>query len=206
MLVFQTLFYCISKKGVKTVAKDGTNRGGARPGAGRKPKALKEKMDAGNPGKRPLKIIDIPDMPDIPTMEGVDMPPPSEYLSAQQRDGTQLCADEIYIKTCTWLGSLGCEKLVSPQLVEQYSMTVARWIQCEEAVSKYGLLGKHPTVTSSAVQSPFVAMSHAYLKQATQLWFQIFGIVKENCTIDITGPNPMDDAMERLLRTREKKN
>ena len=26
------------------MAKDGTNRGGARPGAGRKPKALKEKI------------------------------------------------------------------------------------------------------------------------------------------------------------------
>lgn len=185
------------------MAKDGTNRGGARPGAGRKPKALKEKLDAGNPGKRPLKKLNIPDMTDdIPTLEGVDMPPPGEYLSAMQRDGKPLGAAEIYTKTCLWLGSLGCEKLVNPQLVEQYAMTVARWIQCEEAVTKYGLVGKHPTVTSSAVQSPFVAMSHSYLKQATQLWFQIFGIVKENCTVDVTGPNPMDDAMERLLRSK----
>ena len=68
------------------MAKDGTNRGGARPGAGRKPKALKEKLDAGNPGKRPLKKLNIPDMTDdIPTLEGVDMPPPGEYLSAMQR-------------------------------------------------------------------------------------------------------------------------
>ena len=37
------------------MAKDGTNRGGARPGAGRKPKSLREKLDAGNPGNRPLR-------------------------------------------------------------------------------------------------------------------------------------------------------
>ena len=43
------------------MAKDGTNCGGARPGAGRKPKALKEKLDAGNPGNHPLRRLDIPE-------------------------------------------------------------------------------------------------------------------------------------------------
>ena len=77
------------------MAKGGTNRGGARPGAGRKPKALKEKLDAGNPGKRPLTKLDIPE-----NIEGVDMPKPSEYLSGLQRDGKPLGADEIYNKVC----------------------------------------------------------------------------------------------------------
>ena len=36
------------------MAKDGTNRGGARAGAGRKKKALSEKIAEGNPGHRPL--------------------------------------------------------------------------------------------------------------------------------------------------------
>ena len=40
------------------MAKDGTSRGGARPGAGRKKKALSEKIAAGNPGHRPLKMLD----------------------------------------------------------------------------------------------------------------------------------------------------
>jgi len=35
------------------MAKDGINRGGARAGAGRKPKALAKKMLDGDPGKRP---------------------------------------------------------------------------------------------------------------------------------------------------------
>ena len=102
------------------MAKDGTNRGGARPGAGRKPKALKEKLDAGNPGNHPLRRLDIPE-----NIEGVDMPKPSDYLSAMQRDGKPLGADEIYTKMCRWLGKLGCDKLVNPLLVEQYSMCAA---------------------------------------------------------------------------------
>lgn len=183
------------------MSKDGTNRGGFRVGAGRKPKALKEKIDAGNPGNRPLRKIEIPDIDEeLPSINGVDMPPPREYLSAMQRDGKPLGAAEIYTKTFEWLCTLGCEKLVNPNLVEQYSMTVARWIQCEEAITKYGLVGKHPTVTTSAVQSPFVAMSHAYLKQASQLWFQIFGVVKENCTTDVMSASQLNDPMEMLLR------
>lgn len=40
------------------MAKDGTNRGGARPGAGRPKKALSEKIASGNPGGRTLTQID----------------------------------------------------------------------------------------------------------------------------------------------------
>ena len=99
------------------MAKDGTNRGGARIGAGRKKKALSEKIAAGNPGHRPLTMIDSS------TMEGVDMPPPSDYLSAMQRDGKPLGADLIYIKVFEWLKAINCEKLVSPNMVEQYYLS-----------------------------------------------------------------------------------
>ena len=178
------------------MAKDGTNRGGARPGAGRKPKALKEKLDAGNPGGCPLKRIDIPE-----SLEGVDMPPPGEYLSAMQRDGKPLGADEIYNKVYAWLTRLSCEKLVNPQAVEQYAMCVARWVQCEEAISRLGLLGRHAT-TKEPCQSPFVLMSHNYMKQSNLLWASIQQIVKENCSVEIDSRSPENDMMEQLLRSR----
>lgn len=180
------------------MAKDGTNRGGARPGAGRKPKALKEKLDAGNPGKRPLTKLDIPE-----NIEGVDMPKPGEYLSGLQRDGKPLGADEIYNKVCRWLTKLGCEKLVNPTLVEQYAMSVARWVQCEEAISRLGFLGKHST-TGQPCQSPFVHMSQSYMKQSNLLWATIQQIVKENCSVDVIGGSPENDMMEMLLRSRGK--
>lgn len=43
-------------------------RGGKRPGAGRKKKSVIEKSKSGNPGGRPLEVLDIPEM------EGVTMP------------------------------------------------------------------------------------------------------------------------------------
>ena len=104
------------------MAKDGTRRGGARPGAGRKKKSLQEKLETGNPGGRKLHILDIPIGFDDP--EAVDMPEPMSYLSAMQRDGKPLGADEVYKKTLNWLIGIKCDKFVSPQLVEQYSVLV----------------------------------------------------------------------------------
>lgn len=87
-------------------------------------------------------------------------------------------------------------------MIEQYAMSVARWMQCEEALSLYGLLGKHPTVTSSAIQSPFVAMSQSFMKQAQQIWSQIYQIVRENCSEEVNLTGEMD-MMEQLLRSRK---
>lgn len=180
------------------MAKDGTNRGGARPGAGRKRKPLAEKVEQSNPGHRPLKVLKFDD---IPTVEGVDMPQPAEMLSAKQRDGKELQAKEVFEKTWLWLKERKCEKLVSPQLLERYAMCAARWVQCEEAITSYGLLGKHPTCNTPIV-SPFVSMSHNYMNQTNRLWNEIFGIVRENCASDYSGEDPQDDLMERLLRAR----
>ena len=47
------------------MAKDGTARGGQRVGAGRKSKALTEKVVAGNPGNRKLKVVDLPKVNDL---------------------------------------------------------------------------------------------------------------------------------------------
>lgn len=180
------------------MAKDGTNRGGARPGAGRKKKPLAEKIANGNPGNRPLTVLNFESVPDL---EGVDMPKPSDMLSAKQRDGKDLQAADIYEITWKWLEERKCAKLVSPQLLERYAMCAARWVQCEEAITSYGLLGKHPTCNTPIV-SPFVNMSHSYMGQANRLWNEIFQIVKENCSSEYSGEDPQDDLMERLLRAR----
>ncbi len=47
-------------------------------------------------------------------MNGVDMPKPSDYLSARQKNGIPLGADEIYKETWLWLKDRNCEKLVNP--------------------------------------------------------------------------------------------
>ena len=180
------------------MAKDGTVRGGPRAGSGRKSKSLTEKLEAGNPGGRKLKVMDFPD---TAVFQGEDMPSPKEYMMAKQKNGKDLGADEVFQETWLWLKERGCEKLVSQPLVEQYAMAVSRWIQCEQAISEYGFLAKHPT-TGAACASPYVAMSQQYMKQINQVWFQIFQIVKENCSVEFQG-TPQDDMMERLLRSRK---
>ena len=179
------------------------SHGGARVGSGRKRKATSEKIAAGNPGHRPLKVIDVPELEGT-DLEAVDMPPVKEYLSALQRDGKVLGAAEVYKETYLWLKKLHCEKIVGKNIIEQYAMSFARWIQCEEAITKYGFLGKHPT-SGNPIQSPYVAMSQTFMKQSTNIWLQIFQVVKENCSVDIKGPNHNDSMMERLLRSRMKK-
>ena len=68
-------------------------RGGARPGAGRKKKSLADKVAAGNPGGRQLKIIDLPDGAEL---EGEDIPEPSSYIKSKQKAVGEFDAEHIY--------------------------------------------------------------------------------------------------------------
>jgi len=177
------------------VAKDGSGRGGARPGAGRKPKALTEKISEGKTAEVLMEPAEL---------EGVDVPPVKDFLKSPQKSGRELVAEEVYNETYAWLKARGCEKLVTVQMVEQYAMSVSRWIQCEEAITEYGFLAKHPT-TGNAIQSPYVAMSQNFMSQTNRLWMEIYQIVKENCAGEYGGATPQDDVMERLLQARKGK-
>ncbi len=115
----------------------------------------------------------------------------------------ELCAEEIFVETWNWLKRLGCTELVSTQLINQYAMSVARQIQCENAISEYGFLAKHPT-TGNAIASPYVSMLQQFTKQANQSWFQIFQVVKENCSVDFGSTDPRDDIMEHLLKSKKR--
>lgn len=172
------------------MAKDGTNRGGARVGAGRKPKSLSEKILDGQ--FSPPKV-------DADFNAAFEPPTPKDYLTAEQKGGGQLCSEQIYRETYAWLKSVGCEKIVAKQLVEDYALAKARHIQCEDILSKFGLLAKHPT-TGEPTRSPFISMSIDYNKQATQIWCQIYAIVKENNAKGQIGLNSQSEAMDNLLR------
>ena len=178
----------------------GSGRGGARPGAGRPRKPLAEKIQNGNPGRRPLEVVSFP----VVALSGADMPPPQEYLTAKQKDGGATIAVEVYEKTWRWLKERGCAHLIPPQVLENYAQTVGRWVQCEEAISTYGFLSKHPT-TGVPIPSPFVTMSQSFMKQANNLWYQIYQIMRENCSAPFEGKSPQDDVMERLLSARHGK-
>ncbi len=132
-------------KGGQKMAKDGTARGGARPGSGPKKKPLFDKILAGD-------LDGVTVLPEPADLDGIEMPKIKDFMKAQQRDGSTLAAPEIFKETWNWLKARGCEKQVNTQLLEEFSMAAARWIQCEEAISQYGLLAKHPTTSAPTMR------------------------------------------------------
>lgn len=196
-----------TKDGEK-MAKDGTNRGGRRPRAGRKRDALADKVAEGKFAETiqfPITVLEGEELGgDSVDLEGEDMPSPSDYLSAKQKmNGKPLGADVIFKETMKWLKDRRCNDLVNPRLVESYSEAFARYMQCSAALSEYGLIAKHPT-TKAPIASPFVTMTLSFQKQANMLWYEIFDIVKQNNLTPYEG-SPSDDPMENLLQMRSKK-
>ena len=111
------------------MAKDGTRRGGRRVRAGDKPKALSDKIAEGKDAdimEFYAPELDAADLDDAADLTGADMPSPSAYLSAQQKNGKPLGADIVYKETWLWLKQRGCEKHVNKRLLESYSQAFAR--------------------------------------------------------------------------------
>lgn len=82
------------------MAKDGTMRGGARVGSGRKAKALSEKIDNG----LSASVMDLPEPAD---MKGEDVPPVKDFMKAAQKSGIDLCAEDVFKSTYLWLKERG---------------------------------------------------------------------------------------------------
>ena len=75
------------------MAKDGTARGGARAGSGRKSKALAEKIGTDNPGGRKLTVMELPTDADL---SGEDMPEVKSYMKERQKNGEDFDAADIF--------------------------------------------------------------------------------------------------------------
>ena len=164
--------------------------GGVRPGAGRKKKPVIDKIE--DPTyKKKIETLQVNE-----DLKGEDMPEPSKYLLQQTKGASENIAGDVYKKVWEWLKDRGCEQLIQPCLIEQYAVSIARWIQAENAVHTFGFLAKHPT-TQMPIASPYIKISQDFLKQSTNLWLQIYQVVKENCTEPYGAED--DDPMAMLL-------
>lgn len=178
------------------MAKDGTARGGQRTGSGRKRKALSEKILEGTA----KAAMHVPDLDTDEELQGEDMPSVSEYMRAEQHAGIPLKAEAVFKRTWAFLVACGCEKKVSRNLIEQYSMQYARWIQVEEAINRFGFLAKHPT-TGGAMASPYIQIAREYSKLANVAWYQIAQVIRENSEVYVDTHRLQADTMETLLLT-----
>ena len=178
------------------MAKDGTNRGGRRVRDGAKPEALNDKLAAGRPATRlttPAELdvfdLDAPTSATARCSQASRCQNPANTYRPSSATASRSVPDLVYRETWNWLDERGCTEFVSKRLIEQ----------CEQAISKFGLLGKHPT-TGAAIASPFVAMSQSFGKQANVYRYEIFDIVRATCTTDYSGTTPGDEVMEQLLK------
>ena len=158
--------------------------GGRRVGAGRPKKAAAQKILEGNPGRRPVEVVNF-------AAEGVELPSePPTYLSAM---GKGNLPHGVCVAESSWLhyGNTALH-------LEEYAFCKARWLECEEMNTKHGLLVKDPT-NGKAMPSPFVAMAQQYLKQTNEVWGKIYLVVRESKLTKWDEKNPNDDIMEKLL-------
>ena len=167
-------------------------RGGAREGAGRKKKPLVEKLLDGNPGKRPLKVVEFYGVP----AEGQLMPPDFLKIASKETAENYDTADQIYIKIVEWLQGTGVAHLVSPTLIEDFAMNRRAFFECEYMNKRLGRI-------AGGKRSPYVDMAVQYAGLMRTAWDRIWGIVSQNSEklYDSSRSNG-EDVMERLLTAR----
>jgi len=166
--------------------------GGARKGAGRPRKPLADKLLEGNPGKRKIKVLDIPGAQD-------EIPKPPYYLDKFNAIGLEEPdVAEIYNETAQWLQKTGCLHLVNPALIAEYAAVKVRWMQLEFVVSKLII---YKNEKKDIVVNPMYEAALKYLKAADAAWTRIWTIVAQNSE-NFYGDDPNNDVMLYLLSSK----
>lgn len=156
------------------MAKDGTKRGGARPGAGRK-----KKVKPPDP-ENVIKTINTSDT------DTKSFPQSSFLLPGSS-------AEKVYFSIYKYARDNGADKKLPRELVELFAVSYCRWCEAEEKITKEGFTSKHPT-TGVPCRSPYISVSESYSKQCQNYWYSIWTIVREG-----EPKTDAEDDMEGLL-------
>ena len=175
------------------------SRGGKRPGAGRKPKALVDKLADGNVGHRPIKVLKFGD-------KNGGRPECPDYLkNKNNRSGEFPSAEEVWNMVLDWLETTGCVHLIPPDYIAEYTLLKVRWIEAEARIDMAGFLSKHP-ITGQPITSPLIKSGIEYLKAANAAWDKIWKIVAQNCETEFRNDTPDDMLMSSILQYGAQKN
>ena len=164
-------------------------RGGARPGAGRKKKPLADKILEGNPGKRPLKVVEFYGVPE----EGSLTPPEFLKIASKETAENYPTADRIYGQVADWLQGTGVAHLISPTLIEDFAMNRRAFFEAEYMNKRLGRI-------ANGKRSPYVDMAVQYYTMMRQAWDKIWGIVSQSSEKNYNSlRSGGEDVMERIL-------
>ena len=173
--------------------------GGARKNAGRKPKALADKLAAGNPGHRPLKKIEF-------TGKGGTrrIPEPPEYLKLLEKKNKGIPKPtEIFIQTVKYLEPSECLNLIPSELIADYAMAKYYLICAQDDLSTTAIVAKNNKGDFSITS--FTEAMLKMQKNVLMTWEPIWDIVSRNSERLIT--NPEQELMALVIggRARRKK-
>ena len=172
-------------------------RGGARKGAGRKPKPLAEKLAAGNPGNRPLKKVRFDG-------NGNDSNPstPPDYLGLlEKRVPGAPTPIEIYHETIRYLEPSDCLNLIPAALISDYVMAKYYLICAQFDLSKTATV-----IQISKTEFEITSFTEAMLKLQKNVlacWEPIWEIVSKNSERLVV--NPEQDLIMLLVGGRQRK-
>jgi len=168
--------------------------GGARKGAGRKPKALSDKLANNNPGRRPLTKLAFDN--------GTVMEPP-KYLQLLIKKNRSVSSPlEIFDETVKELEPTDCLKYMTSKLIADYAMA-RYYLYC----AQYELSLMH-TVTKNEKTGMFHVSGFAdavikMQKNVLDCWHPIWEIVERNSEKKML--NPEEDMIIGLNANRKRK-
>lgn len=167
------------------MAKDGTIRGGARAGAGKKRKSMGEKIAD---GQMELPKENLPRTAAKPKKHK-----PNKFLTEEQKPGKNQYIKETFKKVWDWLDSRGITERVAPHIIDEYVMLITIHLACEKEILEKGRVLESPKGVKNL--NPLVRASIDYVKQANNLWYGAIGAVAR----DVVPVTYDGDDMERLL-------
>jgi hypothetical protein len=181
--------------------------GGARKGAGRKPKPLSEKLAAGNPGHRPLKKVEFTGN------GGFYSHQPPEYLRVmekrEQRPGIPT-PTELYLETVKYLEPSDCLNLIPSALIADYAIAKYHLLHSQyelgrtsNVVEKESGRKRDGNPNREFVLTDFAEAMLKMQKNVLSTWQPIWDIVSRNSERLVM--NPEQDLMAVIVSGRARK-
>lgn len=166
------------------------NHGGARPGAGRKAKVYS-----------PFRIIEDHEEAMKKAKEKI----PPDWMKSDQADGApDLHSEEIQNQVDAFLIERGLRQYVPDKLIESYALTLARYIQAEEMISRRGLVADLPR--GGVGVSPYVSISMEYNKRSLAIWSQIYQTIRDASSAEgdpVALESPKNSLLDLLEQNRK---
>jgi len=183
-------------------------RGGARKGAGRKPKPLAEKIAEGNRGNRPLKKVEFAGD------AGAISKTPPEYLRVMEKrqnpvEGVPTPMD-IYAEIVAYLEPSECLPLIPTALISDYVMAKYYLLYAQAEMSVIPLVAKTGEKKSDDGKlypvykiTDFTEAMLKLQKNVVTCWTPIWDIVSRNSERLIE--NPETDLIAMILTGRQRR-